>query len=52
MAAPPKRPTAPRTKKPYRAPTVKRYGTLKTLTQGKGGGRSDGMAPKTRMGMG
>jgi len=40
----------PRAKKPYRTPTLKSYGNLKALTQGKGGTRNDGSAPKTRMG--
>jgi hypothetical protein len=40
----------PRAKRPYRAPKLRTYGNLKTLTQGKGGNRSDIMTPKTRMG--
>jgi hypothetical protein len=47
-----KKRTPRRTKKPYRPPTLKNFGNLKALTQGKGGSRNDAMAPKTRMGMG
>jgi hypothetical protein len=47
----PKQPVVKRPRKrPYRTPTLKTYGNLKTLTQGKGGNRSDLMTPKTRMG--
>lgn len=42
----------PQKKRPYRAPTLKTFGNLKTLTQGKGGARNDGSAPKTRVGGG
>jgi hypothetical protein len=45
-----KKKASPRTKKPYRPPTLKSYGNLKELTKGKGGSRNDSAAPKTRMG--
>jgi hypothetical protein len=36
-------------KRPYRAPALKTYGDLRTLTKGKGGARNDGGGrPKTR----
>jgi hypothetical protein len=44
-----KKSAARRTKKrPYRAPALKTYGDLRTLTRGKGGMRTDGGMPKTR----
>jgi hypothetical protein len=35
-------------KRPYRAPALRTYGNLRTLTMGKGGMRNDAGAPKTR----
>jgi hypothetical protein len=47
-----KRPGRRPKKQPYRAPALRTYGDLKTLTQAKGGSNNDGMGqPKTRMGM-
>jgi hypothetical protein len=35
-------------KRPYRTPALKTYGSLRTLTKGKGGMRMDAGMPKTR----
>jgi hypothetical protein len=37
-------------KAPYEAPTLKTYGDLKALTQGKRGSSNDGGSPRTRLG--